>query len=128
MTTDRIVATALAAFGAGSAIPLGLAQLDFAGLFNAFNIDAGDTPPAVRALAGVSGILTFGVIATGLAGAVLAVTEARAARILLLVAATAGFVTALMFWVPAGIALAVAAWLLGREEKGNPVFASAATN
>ena len=53
MTTDRIVATALAAFGAASAIPLGLAQLDFAGLFNAVNIDAGDTPPAVRALAGV---------------------------------------------------------------------------
>jgi hypothetical protein len=58
---------------------------------------------------------------------VLAITEARVARILLLVAATAGFVTALMFWVPAGIALAVAAWLLGREEKGTPVFAAPAT-
>jgi hypothetical protein len=34
MTTDRIVATALAAFASASAVPLGLAQLDFAGLFS----------------------------------------------------------------------------------------------
>jgi hypothetical protein len=127
MTTDRIFATALGAFGAASAIPLALAQLDFAGLFNAYNIDAGDTPAVLRTLAGVAGILTFGVIATGLVGAALALTEARGARTVLVVAATAGFVTAFPFWVPNAVALAVAAWLLGREEKGAPVIGATPT-
>ena len=41
----RIAASALAALGAASAIPIPLAQLDFAGLFSAFNIDSGDCLP-----------------------------------------------------------------------------------
>ena len=44
LTGNRIAAGALAALGAASAIPIPLAQLDFAGLFDAFGIDSGDSP------------------------------------------------------------------------------------
>jgi len=44
MTSTRLAAAALAALGAASAIPIPLAQLDFAGIMNVFNIDAGGSP------------------------------------------------------------------------------------
>ena len=68
MTANRLAAVALAAFGAASAVPIPLAQLDFAGVINVFQIDSGDTPHAVRVLALVGGILTIGVLAAALAG------------------------------------------------------------
>ena len=47
LTPNRLAAAALAALGAASAMPIPLAQLDFAGLFNAFNIDSGGSPQAL---------------------------------------------------------------------------------
>jgi hypothetical protein len=79
LTTNRIAAAALAALGAASAIPIPLAQLDFAGLFNAFNIDSGDSPRALVVIAGIGGILTIAVVALAFAGAALALTGAPAA-------------------------------------------------
>jgi hypothetical protein len=98
MNSNRIGAAALAAFGAASAIPIPLAQLDFAGLLNAFDIDNGDSPPALVVMAGVGGVLTFAVLGLALAGAALALTGATAARTVL-VAALAGLVTAMPLWI-----------------------------
>jgi hypothetical protein len=50
----------------GIGIPL--AQLDFAGLINVFNIDHGDSPHALLVIAAVGGMLTFAVLALALAG------------------------------------------------------------
>ena len=77
VTGNRIAAGALAALGAASAIPIPLAQLDFAGFFNVFNIDSCDSPPALLVMAGVSGVLTTAVVALALAGAVLTFAGAR---------------------------------------------------
>jgi hypothetical protein len=55
MTSTRLAAAALAAFGAASAIPIPLAQLDFAGIVDAFDIDAGDSPDALLVIAGIGG-------------------------------------------------------------------------
>src|SRR5215210_358661 len=105
MSGNRTAAAALAAFGAASAIPIPLAQLDFAGLFNAFDIDNGDAPRALLVMAGVGGVLTV---------AVLALTGAPAARNVLVAAALAGLVTATPLWLPAGVVIGAAAMLLGR--------------
>jgi hypothetical protein len=59
VSANHIAAGAHAALGAASAIPIPLAQLDFAGFFNAFNIDSGDSPRALLVLAGTGGILTM---------------------------------------------------------------------
>jgi len=106
MTGNRLAAAALAALSAASAIPIPLAQLDFAGLVNAFNIDNGDSPRILLVIAGVGGMLTILVL-------VLALTGAPAARTILLVAALSGFVTAMPLWVPAGVVIGAAAMLLG---------------
>ena len=106
-------AAALAVVGTASAIPIPLAQLDFAGLVNVFEIDGGDAPPALRTLAAVGGALTLAVIGTALTGAVLALVEARAAQWLLAGAAVAGLLTALPLWLPAGILLGAAAVVAG---------------
>lgn len=113
---NRFAASALAAFGAASAIPLALAQLDFAGVVNAFDIDAGDTPTALLVLAGISGVLTFGVLGIALAGAALALSGRAPAQRVLLSAAVAGFVTATIFWIPAGITIGAAALILERTD------------
>ena len=118
MTGNRLAAAALAVFGAASAIPIPLAQMDFAGIVNVFNIDAGDTPHALRTLAGVGGILTFGVIALAFAGAALAATGDPAARAVLVTAALAGLATALPLWIPAGVLIGAAAVLLGHVDSG----------
>src|SRR5205823_9840380 len=97
---NRLAAAALAALGAASAIPIPLAQLDFAGLFNAFNIDSGESPPALLVIAAVGGILTIAVIALAFAGAILAFTGASSARNTLIAAALAGLVTAMPLWIP----------------------------
>jgi len=120
LTGNRIAASALAALGAASAIPIPLAQLDFAGLFNAFNIDSGDSPPALRVIAGVGGILTLSVIALAFAGAVLAVTGVPSARNILITAALAGFVTAMPLWLPAGVVIGAAALILGHAAVETP--------
>ena len=119
MNSNRIGAAALAAFGAASAIPIPLAQLDFAGLFNAFDIDNGDSPPALVVMAGVGGVLTFAVLGLALAGAALALTGATAARTVLVAAAIAGLVTAMPLWIPAGVVIGAAALLL-REPTDAP--------
>jgi len=113
MSGNRTAAAALAAFGAASAIPIPLAQLDFAGLFNAFDIDNGDTPRALLVMAGVGGVLTVAVLALALVGAALAFTGAPAARNVLIAAALAGLVTATPLWLPAGVVIGAAAMLLG---------------
>jgi len=112
---NRIAASALAALGAAGAIPIPLAQLDFAGLFNAFNIDSGDSPQALRVIAGAGGILTLAVIALAFAGAVLVFTGAPTARNILVGAALAGFVTATPLWLPAGVVIGAAALILGQS-------------
>jgi hypothetical protein len=117
MTANRLAAVALAAFGAASAVPIPLAQLDFAGVIDVFQIDSGDAPHAVRVIALVGGILTIGVLAAALAGAGLAIVGAPAAHGVLIAAALAGLVTAMPFWLPSGVAIAAAAVLLGREER-----------
>jgi hypothetical protein len=114
MTENRIAAAALAAFGAASAIPIPLAQFDFAGLVNAFNIDSGDSPRALLVIAGVGGFLTIAVLALAFAGAGLALGGAPTARPLLITAALAGLVTAMPLWIPAGVVIGAAAVLLGQ--------------
>jgi len=113
----RIAAGALAALGAASAVPIPLAQLDFAGLVDAFNIDSGDSPRALLVMAGVGGFLTIAVLAVAFAGAGLALAGAPAARPLLLAAALAGLVTAMPLWIPAGVVIGAAAMLLGRPSR-----------
>ena len=117
MVPTRLVAAALAAFGAAAAIPVALAQLDFAGVVNALDIDAGDTPVALIVLAGVSGVLTLGVVCLALAGAALVLADAPAASRVLTVAAVAGFVSATIFWIAAGICIGAAVAILHRTER-----------
>jgi hypothetical protein len=111
----RIIAAPLAALGAASAIPIPLAQLDFAGLITVFNIDHGDSPHALLVIAAVGGTLTFVVLALALAGSFLAATGARSARTLLIAAALAGLVTAMPLWIPAGVLIGAAALLLAPD-------------
>jgi hypothetical protein len=99
-TTNRIAAAALGTLGATSAIPIPLAQLDFPGLFNAFNIGSGNSPRALVVMAGVGGILTIAVVTLAFAGAALALTGAPIARSILIAAALAGSVTAMPLWNP----------------------------
>jgi hypothetical protein len=111
---QRLGAAGLAALGTAGAIPIPLAQLDFAGVINAFNIDSGNVPPALLTIVGIAGFLTIGVIALAAVGVVLTLTGAASARSVLIIAAVAGLVTALPGWLPAGIVLGAAALLLGR--------------
>jgi hypothetical protein len=113
MNGNRLAAAALAALGAASAIPIPLAQLDFAGLMNVFNIDAGDSPRALQTIAGVGGVLTIAVLALAFAGAALAATGHPAARAVLVSAALAGLVTAMPLWIPAAVVIGAAAVVLG---------------
>jgi hypothetical protein len=101
-------------FGAASAIPIPLAQFDFAGLVNVFNIDSGDSPRVLQVMAGVGGFLTIAVLALAFTGAGLALAGAPTARPLLIAAALAGLVTAMPFWIPAGVIIGAAAMLLGQ--------------
>jgi hypothetical protein len=112
-SATRLAAAALAALGAASAIPIPLAQLDFAGMINVFHIDSGDSPPALLVIAGVGGALTFGVLTLAFGGAFLAATGATSARAVLIGAAVAGLVTAMPLWIPAGVLIGAAAALLG---------------
>jgi hypothetical protein len=113
MTSKHLLAAALAGFGAASAIPIPLAQLDFAGVMNVFNINGGDSPQALQVIAGIGGTLTLGVVALAFAGAALAATGGAAARTVLIAAAVAGLVTAMPLWLPAGIVIGAAAVVLG---------------
>jgi hypothetical protein len=112
-SANRIAAAALAALGAASAIPIPLAQLDFAGLIDVFNIDHGDSPHALLVIAAVGGMLTFAVLALALAGSFLAAASARSARTVLITAALAGLVPAMPLWIPAGVLIGAAALMLG---------------
>lgn len=111
--TNQFAGAALAALGAASAIPIPLAQLDFAGLLNVFDIEHGDSPRALLVIAGVGGMLTFAVLALALVGAYLAATGARSARSVLIAAALAGLVTAMPLWLPAGLLIGAAALAVG---------------
>jgi hypothetical protein len=115
LTGNRIAGSALATLGAASAIPIPLAQLDFAGFFNAFNIDSGDSPGALRVIAAVGGILTTAVVVLAFTGAVLTLAGARSARTILIAAALAGLVTAMPLWIPAGVVIGAAALILGNS-------------
>ena len=127
MTTQRILAAGLAVFGAAGAIPISLAQLDFAGVLNAFNVDAGDATAALRVLAGAGGFLTFAVIVLAFVGAWLVITGRRSARTVLITSSVAGFATAAIFWIPAGVTIGAAALLLGRAELDDPASAARAS-
>jgi hypothetical protein len=113
MTGNSFAAAALAALGAASAVPIPLAQLDFAGIVNVFDIDSGDSPQALHVIAAVGGILTIGVLALAFAGAALGAMGSPAAPAVLFTAALAGLVTAMPLWVPAGVVIGAAAVLLG---------------
>jgi hypothetical protein len=117
MTDNRLAAAALASLGAASAISIPLAQLDFAGLFNVFNIDSGDSPHALLVIAGVGGVLTLAVLALAFTGAALALTGHPAARTILIAAALAGLITAMPLWIPAGVVIGAAAVLLGQAHR-----------
>lgn len=110
---NRLAAAALATLGAASAIPIPLAQLDFAGLINVFHIDNGAAPRALLVIAGIGGALTVGVLALALAGAFLAATGAASARTVLIAAALVGLVTAMPLWIPTGVLIGAAALLVG---------------
>jgi hypothetical protein len=127
LSTNRIAAAALAALGAASAIPIPLAQLDFAGLINVFNIDAGDSPQALHLIAGVGGALTLAVLALALCGSLLAATGSPSARAVLIAAALAGLVTAMPLWIPAGVLIGAAALLL-RDSTGDDANAAPRRN
>ena len=116
MIANRIAAAGLAAFAAASAIPIPLAQLDFAGLINVFNVDAGDSPHALRVIAEIGGFLTFAVLAVALVGAALALAGARSARPAIMTAALGGLLTAMPFWIPTAVVLGTAAYLSGRPD------------
>jgi hypothetical protein len=126
MTGNRLAAAALAVLGAASAIPIPLAQLDFAGFWNVFNIDSGDSPQALHVIMAVGGVLTIAVLALAFVGAALAAMGNSAARAVLIAAALAGLVTAMPFWVPAGIVIGAAAVLLGAPN-GHPEHTPAHT-
>jgi hypothetical protein len=114
-TPQHLVAAALAALGTASAIPIPLAQLDFAGVLNVFDIDDGDTPTAVLTIAAVGGVLTIAVLALALVGVFLALAGVPSARTVLIASAVAGFATATPFWIPAGVVLGASAHLLGKH-------------
>jgi hypothetical protein len=113
---NRIIAVVLGTLGAASAIPIPLAQLDFAGLINVFNIDNGDSPDALLVIEGAGGILTFAVLALACAGSLLAATGAPSARVVLIAAVLAGLVTAMPLWIPAAVVIGAAALLLGHPQ------------
>jgi hypothetical protein len=119
MTGNRLAAAALAALGAASAIPIPLAQLDFAGFWNVFDIDSGDSPRALHVIMAVGGVLTIAVLALAFVGAALAAMGNTAARAVLITAALAGLVTAMPLWIPAGIVIGAAAVVLGHQN-GRP--------
>ncbi|MDQ3874961.1 MAG: hypothetical protein M3322_05340 [Actinomycetota bacterium] len=119
-SATRIAAAALAALGAASAIPIPLAQFDFAGLINVFNIEHGDSPHALLVIAAAGGVLTVGVLALAFTGAFLAATGAPSARTALIAAALAGLVTAMPLWIPAGVLIGAAALLLRDPAIGTP--------
>jgi hypothetical protein len=121
ITPGRLAPAALAALGASSAIPIPLAQLDFAGLVNVFRIDAGDSPHALLVIAGVGGVLTLAVLALAFVGAVLALTGSPAAREVLIAAALAGLVTAMPLWLPAGVVLGAAALMLREDPEARAI-------
>ena len=125
MSPNHLAAAALAGFGAASSIPIPLAQLDFAGLFNVFNIHAGDAPTGLRVMAGIGGVLTIGMIAVAVAGAALALAGARSAGTVLATAALGGLVTAFLLWIPVGVVLGAAALFAGRALGDRAVGAAA---
>jgi hypothetical protein len=118
-TPQHVTAAALAALGATCAIPIPLAQLDFAGVFNVFNIDSGDAPQALRVIAGIGAVLTLAVLALAFVGVALVLSGSPLARNVLIVAAVARFATAMPFWIPAGVVLGASATLLGRAQSAD---------
>ena len=124
MSGNRIAAAGLAALGAASAIPIPLAQLDFAGVINVFDIHAGDSPHALLVIAGIGGGLTFFVLALAFLGAGLALAGSPAARGVLIAAALAGLVTAMPLWIPPGVVIGAAALLLTQGSEPLPSGAS----
>ncbi len=120
MTTQRLAVSALGIGGATLGIPIGLAQLDFAGILNFANVDSGDSPTALLVIAGVSGFGTLALALVGLVAGALAVTDLVWARRLLLVAALGGIVSATIFWLAPGVALGAAA-VLARERADGTV-------
>jgi hypothetical protein len=116
LTQNRMIAAALGTLGAASAIPVPLAQLDFAGLLNVFNIDNGNSPHALLVIAGAGGILTFAVLSLAFVGSFLAAIGAPSARAVLIAAALAGLITAMPLWIPSAVVIGAAAILLGKPQ------------
>jgi hypothetical protein len=115
---NRVLAAALACLGAASAVPIPLAQLDFAGLIDVFNINSGDSPDALLVIAAIGGVLTVAVIGAAFLGAGLALSGSRAARPVLLGAALCGLATAFPFWLPAGVIIGAGGLMADRADLG----------
>ena len=114
----RLGAAAVAISATAAATPIPLAQLDLAGLVDAFHLHAGDTPAAVLTLAALGGILTIVVLLVALGGAALTLAGSPRARGVLAAAALGGLLTAPPVWLPTAALLGMAAWLVDRPQAG----------
>ena len=114
----QLAAAGVAFLGAAQAIPIPLAQLDFAGAFNAFNIDHGDSPRALLVMAAVGGVLTCAVIALAFVGAILLFAGSDHGRPVLIGAAVAGLATAFPLWIPTAVILGVAVLIASKSRLG----------
>ncbi|HWM74882.1 MAG TPA: hypothetical protein VNQ53_14130 [Nocardioides sp.] len=115
---QQLAAASVAFLGAAQAVPIPLAQLDFAGAFNAFNIDHGDSPQALLVMAAVGGVLTCAVIVLAFVGAILLFVGSEHGRPVLIGAAVAGLATAFPLWVPTAVILGVAALIASKSRQG----------
>jgi hypothetical protein len=120
--TQKLLAGAMAALGITCAVPIPMAGFDFAGMWNIFGIDHGDTPQGVITLVVVAAVLTTIVLVVAAAGVALILLESPAARPVLLAAAIAGLVTAMPAWLPTGLLLGFAAHLSAREAGFVPLW------
>lgn len=118
----QLAAAGVAFLGAAQAIPIPLAQFDFAGAFNAFNIDHGDSPQALLVMAAVGGVLTCVVIVLAFVGAILLFAGSDHGRPVLVGAAVAGLATAFPLWIPTAVILGVAVLIAsrGRQSAAGP--------
>lgn len=113
----QLAAAGVAFLGAAQAFPIPLAQLDFAGAFNVFNIDHGDSPQALLVMAAVGGVLTGVVIVVAFVGAILLFAGSDHGRPVLIGASVAGLATAFPFWIPTAVILGVAVLIASRAPR-----------
>jgi hypothetical protein len=113
----QLAAAGVAFLGAAQAFPIPLAQLDFAGAFNVFDIDHGDSPQALLVMAAVGGVFTCVVIVVAFVGAILLFAGSDSGRPVLFGAAVAGLATAFPLWIPTAVILGVAVLISSRAAR-----------